>query len=134
MKRIHRIVAACVAGVLAFAVAPSAFAQGVLDEITVTAQKREQNIQDVGIAINAFSGDQMRDLGIERSFDIAAFSPGVHIVTWQVRIPSFRSVALRRMILTTSSRRRMPYIWMKVILRLPRHRPLPRLISNVWRS
>jgi iron complex outermembrane receptor protein len=79
MKRIHRIVAACVTGVLAFAIAQSAVAQSVLEEITVTAQKREQNIQDVGIAINAFSGDQMRDLGIERSFDIAAFSPGVHI-------------------------------------------------------
>ncbi len=79
MKRIHRMVSACVAGVLAFAVAQSAIAQGVLEEIIVTAQKREQNIQDVGIAINAFSGAQMRDLGIQRSWDIAAFSPGVHI-------------------------------------------------------
>ena len=31
-------------------------AEGVLDEITVTAQKREQSIQDVGISISAFSG------------------------------------------------------------------------------
>ena len=79
MKRIHRMVSAWVAGVLAFAIAQSAIAQGVLEEIIVTAQKREQNIQDVGIAINAFSGAQMRDLGIQRSWDIAAFSPGVHI-------------------------------------------------------
>jgi len=79
MKRIHRMASACVAGLLVFVIAQSAIAQGVLEEIIVTAQKREQNIQDVGIAINAFSGDQMRDLGIERSFDIAAFSPGVHI-------------------------------------------------------
>jgi len=54
-------------------------AQGVLEEIVVTAQKREQNIQDVGIAITAFTGDQMRALGVEESFDIASFSPGVHI-------------------------------------------------------
>ena len=79
MKRNHRVVSACVAGVLLFAIAQSAIAQGVLEEIVVTAQKREQNIQDVGIAINAFSGAQMRDLGIQRSWDIAAFSPGVHI-------------------------------------------------------
>lgn len=79
MKRIHRMVSACVAGVLVFAIAQSAIAQGVLEEIIVTAQKREQNIQDVGIAINAFSGAQMRDLGIQRSWDNAAFSPGVHI-------------------------------------------------------
>ena len=56
-----------------------AAAQGVLEEIVVTAQKREQGLQDVGIAITAFTGEQMRSLGIEESFDIAAFSPGVHI-------------------------------------------------------
>ena len=57
----------------------SAIAQGVLEEIVVTAQKREQNIQDVGIAITAFTGDQMATLGVEHSFDIAKYSPGVHI-------------------------------------------------------
>jgi iron complex outermembrane receptor protein len=73
------MVSVCVTGVLAFAVAQSAIAQGVLEEIIVTAQKREQNIQDVGIAITAFTGDQMRALGVEQSFDIAKFAPGVHI-------------------------------------------------------
>ena len=29
----------------------------VLEEIKVTAQKREQNLQDVGIAVNAFTGE-----------------------------------------------------------------------------
>ncbi|MFZ5608664.1 MAG: TonB-dependent receptor [Pseudomonadota bacterium] len=54
-------------------------ATSVLEEIVVTAQKREQSAQDVGIAITTFSGEQMRALGVEQSFDIAAFSPGVHI-------------------------------------------------------
>ena len=75
----HRNFSYCVAGVLIFAVAQSAVAQSVLEEIVVTAQKREQNIQDVGIAITAFTGDQMEALGIEDSFDIARYSPGVHI-------------------------------------------------------
>lgn len=57
----------------------SALSQGVLEEVVVTAQKREQSMQDVGIAITAFTGEQMKVLGIEESFDIAAFSPGVHI-------------------------------------------------------
>ena len=57
----------------------SALAQSVLEEVVVTAQKREQGLQDVGIAITAFTGEQMNVLGIEESFDIAAFSPGVHI-------------------------------------------------------
>ncbi|MEP7243250.1 MAG: TonB-dependent receptor, partial [Gammaproteobacteria bacterium] len=59
--------------------APDAHSEGVLQEITVTAQKREQSIQDVGIAISAYSGEQMRDLGIRNSVDIAAMTPGVHI-------------------------------------------------------
>ncbi|MGI9343134.1 MAG: TonB-dependent receptor [Gammaproteobacteria bacterium] len=51
----------------------------ILDEMQVTAQKREQDIQDVGISVSAFSGDQMRVLGIEDSFDIAMFVPNVNI-------------------------------------------------------
>ncbi len=79
MNRPYRRISSFVLSVLFLGVAFPVAAQGVLEEIIVTAQKREQNIQDVGISINAFTGDQMRDLGIERSFDIAAFSPGVHI-------------------------------------------------------
>jgi iron complex outermembrane receptor protein len=63
---------------LAAALAAPAGAQ-VLEDIVVTAQKREENLQDVGIAITAFTGDQMRELGVRESFDVAAFTPGVHI-------------------------------------------------------
>ena len=52
----------------------------VLEEIIVTAQKREQNIQDVGIAITAFSGEQMRQLGYTNAQQITALAPGVHTV------------------------------------------------------
>lgn len=48
-------------------------------EIVVTAQKREQRIQDVGIAITAYSGDQLRTLNVTDSRELAAFSPGVHL-------------------------------------------------------
>ena len=56
-----------------------AFAQNVLEEVVVSAQKREQNIQDVGISMSAFTGDQLKALGVQESFDVAAFTPGVHI-------------------------------------------------------
>ncbi len=46
--------------------------------IVVTAQKRQQNVQDVGIAITAYGGDQLRSLGIDDSSEIATFTPGVH--------------------------------------------------------
>ena len=52
----------------------------VLEEVIVTAQKREQNIQDVGIAITAFSGEQMRQLGYTNAQQITALAPGVHTV------------------------------------------------------
>lgn len=51
----------------------------VLEEVVVTAQKRQQSIQDVGIAIDAFTGPQMTALGFNSSMDIASMSPGVHV-------------------------------------------------------
>jgi len=51
----------------------------ILEEIVVTAQKRVQNIQDVGIAVSAFSGEQLTDLGLIESTAIAAMTPGVHV-------------------------------------------------------
>ena len=51
----------------------------VLEEVVVTAQKREQDIQDVGISVSAFTGDQMKVLGVQDSFDIALFIPNVNI-------------------------------------------------------
>ena len=53
----------------------------VLDEVVVVAQKREQNLQDVGIAVTAFSGDQMNALGFEDSRDIFAQTPGLNYVS-----------------------------------------------------
>lgn len=70
-----RLLAAAVAATVTIPVS----AQSVLEEVVVVAQKREQNIQDVPIAITAFTGEQMNALGVSDSFDIAAFSPGVHI-------------------------------------------------------
>ena len=56
-----------------------ASAQSMLEEVVVTAQKREQGLQDVGISVSAFTGDQLRAFNATNSFDIAAFTPGVHI-------------------------------------------------------
>ncbi len=68
-------------GLVAVSMPDAASAQDslLLEEITVTAQKREQNLQDVGIAITAFSGDQLRAFGVQQSFELADFTPGVHI-------------------------------------------------------
>jgi len=75
----YRRVSSYVLGFFLVSAPLTSSAQSVLEEVVVTAQKREQNIQDVGIAITAFTGDQMRALGVTNSFDIAILTPGVHL-------------------------------------------------------
>jgi iron complex outermembrane recepter protein len=48
-------------------------------EIIVTAQRREQSIQKVGIAITAYSSEQLRALNVTDSRELAAITPGVHL-------------------------------------------------------
>ena len=49
------------------------------DEILVTAQRRSQSKQDVGISIAAFAGEELRALNVQSSTDVARLTPGVHI-------------------------------------------------------
>lgn len=68
----------------------------VLEEIVVTAQKREQGLQDVGVSVTAFSGEQMRALGQTNSKDIAAQTPGlafVDIGTSAINLINIRGVS-----------------------------------------
>lgn len=65
----------------------------VMEEIVVTAQKREQNLQDVGIAVTAFSGDQFKALGYTSSIDIAAQTPGLNISDSSTTSVNIRGVA-----------------------------------------
>ena len=48
-----------------------------LEEIVVTAQKREQNIMDVPIAITAISGAQIEESGLKDMFDLQQNVPGL---------------------------------------------------------
>lgn len=59
------------------ALSAPAFAQ--LDEIVVTAQKKEQNLQDVPIAIQAFDLEALETNRIEGLEDLGTFTPGVYV-------------------------------------------------------
>lgn len=48
-----------------------------LDEIVVTAQRREQKAQDVPIAVAAFSSEQMSKMGLASSNDLPTIVPGL---------------------------------------------------------
>lgn len=65
-------VAATVSAVLA--AAPAAAAQ--LEEIVVTSRKTEERLQDVPIAISAFTSDTLDEVGARDIYDLTALTPG----------------------------------------------------------
>ena len=77
-------------------VAMPAFAQNAADEdsdvIVVTAQKREQNLQDVPIAINAIGNEKLDQLQVSELQDVVKFLPSVTI---QQGGPGFAQVYFR---------------------------------------
>ena len=50
-------------------------AQGQIEEIVVTAQKREQNLQDVPLAVSTVSGETLDDFGMDSWDDIEVRKP-----------------------------------------------------------
>ena len=64
----------CLLPFVALAAAP-----GVIDEVVVTAQKREQSLQEVPISVSVLSGQVVDDLGLYRFEDLATLIPNLHI-------------------------------------------------------
>jgi len=72
---------ACLAAAAAILFGPApagtAFGQEAqLEEIVVTARKREEAIQDIPLAITAFTAEEMQKRSIQEMRDIALFTPG----------------------------------------------------------
>jgi iron complex outermembrane recepter protein len=55
-------------------------AQGVTEEVVVTARQREESITDVPASITAFSSETIERAGIERAEDFISLTPGVTMV------------------------------------------------------
>ena len=73
--------------------APAAFAQDAsVEELVVTAQKREENIQDVPMAVTAFSTKKLEELQVNSFNDYAKFLPSV---AFQSTTPGFSTVYMR---------------------------------------
>lgn len=58
-----------------------ALAQQTVDVITVTAQKREQNIQDVPIAVSAYNAELLQNAGIRDIKDLTILVPGLNVTS-----------------------------------------------------
>ncbi len=64
----------------------------VVEEIVVTAQKREENLSDVPISVQAFSADALDARGVQSTMDLMKVTPGLD---FGVQAGDFASVFLR---------------------------------------
>lgn len=80
MKTVKRILPAAL--ILAGGTASGALAQdGVLEEVIVTAEKREVSLQDVPVAVSSFDSSMRDTLGIISAADIANHTPSMTFQT-----------------------------------------------------
>jgi len=68
-------------------------AAGALEEIVVTATRREENISRVPISVTAFSQDMLDQKGIKDFGDVARFTPGVAFDAGQTNQISIRGIS-----------------------------------------
>jgi iron complex outermembrane receptor protein len=80
---------ALLAAISGSAAAETATDSPVLDEIVVTAQKRAQNINDVGIAISAFDSKTIQNLGFQQPSDVAGATSNFTVATLITDVPNF---------------------------------------------
>ena len=73
-------------------VAQAPTGQGVFQPIVVTAQKRRERIQDVGISITALSGETIKTLNLTNMQQISQQVPNLQVSTWT---PAFTTFNLR---------------------------------------
>jgi iron complex outermembrane recepter protein len=81
-RPVHVVRRRCVAASVAVAAA-AAFASGIasaadIEEVIVTAQKRVENIQDVPIAVSAFTTETLQDKAVSDIHALANFAPNVN--------------------------------------------------------
>jgi len=75
MKFKLAVISVLAAGVIV-APRPAIAQEAMLEEIIVTARKREESVQDIPIAVSAFTADDIRELGLLSVDDIALYTPG----------------------------------------------------------
>lgn len=53
-----------------------------IEEVVVTAQKREESLQDVGVSISAFTGEEIHDYGMNNAWDLAKTTPNFQVTSF----------------------------------------------------
>jgi len=87
MKSRKSILLSCVFA-MSTAASGAAFAQNTneIEELVVTAEKREQSLQDVPVAVSAFTDERRELVGINSVQDLTNFTPGLSYSTNNDRI------------------------------------------------
>lgn len=85
---------------------PAAFAQETFEPVIVTAQKREQSIYDVPVAISAFSADTIERQGVTTLTDIGKFVPNLNVTEFSAghtssSNPFIRGIGIQDHLITT---------------------------------
>ena len=88
-------IAALTAGVLPQSLQAQDSGASVLEEVIVTAQRREQSIQDVPISMTAFTGDIISQNNMKGATDYLAATPNVSFVEAQQQGPKGLNIAIR---------------------------------------
>ena len=77
------------------AMMPAVAAQAQIEEVMVTAQKREQSLQDVPISLQSFNTDTIAELGIQDFQDYARMMPSVQFQPTPATGVGFTQVYMR---------------------------------------
>src|SRR5262245_26517025 len=91
------------AGLIAAAYAPDTFAAAAgVEEITVTAQRTEEGIQDVPIAVSAFTGAMLEEKQIINPSDLQMNTPNVTFTATNFGGSSFSIRGIGRLVIAAS--------------------------------
>jgi iron complex outermembrane receptor protein len=112
MNKRNLAIIMCAVPIGAIGVGPAAVAQdkpesdSVFDTVIVTAQKREQSIYDVPVAISAFSPETIEKQGITDLTDIGKFVPNLNVTGFSAghtssANPFIRGIGLQDHLITT---------------------------------
>lgn len=96
-----------VAFACAMSVLPASAQELVLEEIVVTSKLREQNLQEVPLAITVFSEGDLERLGVKNVQDLAAFTPNFNIYSGNGRQDA-SAINVRGLSANTSDERYQP--------------------------
>ena len=101
-SKVLNVISALLVFGLAFGVAPASGqdddAQSVIDEIVVSALKRDSNLRDVPASVSAVTGEHLQDIGAQSLADYINSIPGVTFNNYQ---PGVSEVVIRGISSTT---------------------------------